>query len=75
MTLELGDKFIVTGWGKVTNSAQSNFQRFNLFKGWSRKLRKARIPGVSKTECENEGLYKGYIDSKTQLCAGGEKGN
>ena len=74
MTLELGDKFTITGWGKVTNNVQSNFKRYKLFKASSRQLRKARIPGVTKTDCENEELYKGYIDTKTQLCAGGEKG-
>ena len=74
LTLELGDKFTVTGWGKVTNNVQSNFKRYKLFKASARQLRKARIPGVTKTDCENEDLYKGYIDTKTQLCAGGEKG-
>ena len=58
----------------MTNNKQSNLERYNLFKVFSRKLRKARIPGVTKTDCENIDLYKGYVDSKTQLCAGGEKG-
>ena len=74
MTLELGDIFTITGWGKVTNHVLTNFKRYKLFKTSSRQLRKARIPGVTKTDCENEELYKGYIDTKTQLCAGGEKG-
>ena len=74
LTLELGDKFTVTGWGKVTNNVQSNFKRYKLFKASSRQLRKARIPGVTKTDCENEDLYKGYIDTNSQLCAGGEDG-
>ena len=74
MTLVLGDKFTVTGWGRLTNNVHSNFQTYKNFKAGSRQLRKARIPGVTKTDCENEDLYKGYIDTKTQLCAGGEKG-
>ena len=74
MTLVLGNEFTVTGWGRLTNNVLSNFNAYRLYKVSSRQLRKARIPGVTKTDCENEDLYKGYIDTKTQLCAGGEKG-
>ena len=74
MTLVLGNKFTVTGWGRVTNNVLSNSKTYRLFKASSRQLRKARMPGVTKIDCENEDLFKGYIDPKTQLCAGGEKG-
>jgi hypothetical protein len=74
LTLVLGNKFTVTGWGRLTNNVQSNFNAYRLYKVSSRQLRKARIPGVTKIDCENENLFKGYIDTKTQLCAGGEKG-
>ena len=64
----------MTGWGKVTNNVFTNFKRYQKFAASSRQLRKAKINGVSKTECEKQELYKGRIDTTVQLCAGGDIG-
>ena len=71
---DVGDKALVTGWGRVDNNIIKHYRKQKKNRAGSRILLKVRLPIVSETDCKNADRSFRTVDGKTQICAGAEKG-
>ena len=72
--VDVGDKALVTGWGRVDNNIRRHYRFQIKNRAGSRTLLKVNLPIISEEDCKNAGSSFKTIDGKTQMCAGAEKG-
>lgn len=71
--LKLGDKMVVTGWGKYTRNETETRDNFKNFGSASKTLQKLEVPGVPIKTCSIFDHLKN-IRSDIMICAGAESG-
>ena len=68
-----GAELIGLGWGRITNKKIANLRKFLLFRAGTGVLQQLIVPGISKRTCRSQ-VKNIELDSRFQLCAGGEEG-
>ena len=70
-----GNRLTVLGWGKVTNNKTAAVLEKRRLRAGSAILQQLDVPAISKRKCKEFDAFKNYeINSRSQLCAGGEHG-
>lgn len=70
-----GDRLVVTGWGRITNSFKINKENYAKFNAGARVLQLAEVPAVSRAKCQEIEAFESLdLDPKLLICAGGELG-
>ena len=71
---DVGDKALVTGWGRIDNDIRRHYRFQIKNRAGSRILLKVDLPIISEKDCKDAGPNFKSINGKTQICAGAEKG-
>ena len=70
-----GNRLTVLGWGKVTNNKDVARNTKRRLGAGSAILQKLEVPAISRRKCKEFDSFKNYdLNSRSQLCAGGEHG-
>ena len=72
--VDVGDLALVTGWGRTTNDLKKSSNLALRNRVQSKILKKVRVPIVSVDICKTADKSFKNVDAKTQICAGGKKG-
>ena len=72
--VDVGDKALVTGWGRTTNDLKKSTNLALRNRVQSKILKKVRVPIVSVDICKTADKSFKTVDAKTQICAGGKEG-